>query len=299
MKVFIGSSTESKSDMREVAAWIEEAGHEPLTWDDPSVFIAGDYTFLRIQELSKEVDAAVFIFSEDDKIWYRRDMLPAPRDNVLIEYGLFAGALNHKRAIFCLKGKPKSASDVQGITYVDLNLRQRARIAILSWIQRLEPQKIDPAISELKTQQALLREELNEIKRRLDFEQQKSKDLQILITKGEAVNFNKYDFSTDAHWKLLFDYEYIHSVVDLFSSHFNSPRTWQNELKSCEAFYVIQMIQWKFAKNLDRTRLYIGKSLRVFRQIRSSHYLSFLKRIDESLLKQIDAIGKQRVSQLP
>jgi hypothetical protein len=43
MKVFIGSSTEAKREMREVASWLEAEGHEALPWDKPGVFVPGEY----------------------------------------------------------------------------------------------------------------------------------------------------------------------------------------------------------------------------------------------------------------
>lgn len=136
MRVFIGSSTESNDSMREIATWLEEEGHDPMPWDES--FSPGDYTFQRITEISKQVDAAIFVFSEDDKSWYRGDPIIQPRDNVLMEYGLFAGQLGKERAIVCRKGEPKNSTDLHGIVYVDLNKPQRARRDIIKWVRGLK-----------------------------------------------------------------------------------------------------------------------------------------------------------------
>jgi predicted nucleotide-binding protein len=91
MKIFLASSQESLPDLRQLAHQLAAMGHSPLPWDSPEVFMPGTYTLDGIIEISRDVDAAIFIFAEDDKIWYRTSELRQPRDNVLIEYGLFAG----------------------------------------------------------------------------------------------------------------------------------------------------------------------------------------------------------------
>ena len=70
MVVFIGSSKESLSTAKEIALIIENDGHKPWMWDDPGTFIAGYYTVETLEKIALEADAAVFVFAEDDKIWY-------------------------------------------------------------------------------------------------------------------------------------------------------------------------------------------------------------------------------------
>ena len=107
MKIFLGSSRESLDQLRYVASWLEEAGHKPLPWDDPELFLPGENTFEKLIQISTEVEAAVFIFGEDDTVWYRQDALSQPRDNVLVEYGLFSGALGQRKVVICRAGESK------------------------------------------------------------------------------------------------------------------------------------------------------------------------------------------------
>lgn len=145
MKVFIGSSKEASEPLGWVARCVEKAGHEPLRWDKTSLFPLGEYTFTRLIEISKTIDAAVFIFSEDDKTWYRNEGKNQPRDNVLIEYGLFAGQLGPRKTIICRQGNPKTPTDLLGITDVDIsqNNREQAREKITTWLQGLKAARID------------------------------------------------------------------------------------------------------------------------------------------------------------
>lgn len=100
LRIFIGGASrpEAKEVLDTVSYYLSEYGFDTVRWDKPGLFIPGAGTFERLQEIAKEeIDAAAFIFSEDDKIWYRADGASTPRDNVLIEYGLFAGILGPKK----------------------------------------------------------------------------------------------------------------------------------------------------------------------------------------------------------
>ena len=55
----------------EVGSWLESMNVEPVLWNEPEVFPLGVYKWDALIDLSKNVDAAVFIFGEDDKIWFR------------------------------------------------------------------------------------------------------------------------------------------------------------------------------------------------------------------------------------
>lgn len=143
MRIFLASSRESTSDMHNVARLLEEMKHEPIPWDSPSAFLPGTYPLLRLIEISRDVDAAVFIFSEDDKVWYRESESRAPRDNVLMEYGLFVGTLGPERALICRKGQARTPTDLQGLVHVDISTGkvESARAQIESWLSILKEKR--------------------------------------------------------------------------------------------------------------------------------------------------------------
>lgn len=138
-KVFFGSSTESIDVMDDIAALVAELGCETLTWNSSGTFRLGDYTLESLLEVADQVDAAIFIFNADDKIWYRKlGEIGSVRDNVLFEYGLFIGKLTRKNVTFACKNKPHIASDLLGMTYLDADednaiLKKRLR----SWLEPL------------------------------------------------------------------------------------------------------------------------------------------------------------------
>lgn len=144
MNIFLGSSSSPKSldDLRKIAMLIEEEGHTPLPWNKAGLFQLGNYAAESLRNICRRVDAAILIFNEDDQVWYRNDYALQPRDNVVYEYGLFEGHLGPKRTIICRRGRPKIASDLQGIIYCNLDKEYRAQNELLEWLRFLSSNEI-------------------------------------------------------------------------------------------------------------------------------------------------------------
>jgi hypothetical protein len=138
--VFIGTSKEALEDglLAKASLWVSEAGHVPLPWNTPGLFPPGSYAFQELQSAAADVGAAIFIFSEDDTTWYRGSKRTQPRDNVVLEYGLFVGRLDVSRVAICCKGKPAFASDLAGMTYIDLTHARKAKTEMLQWLTMVE-----------------------------------------------------------------------------------------------------------------------------------------------------------------
>ena len=176
MKIFIGSSRESEDRMSQVARIIEKCGHTPLRWDDTMLFIAGTYTLEALEDIAKDVDAAVFIFNADDTTWCKKDIVGSVRDNVLIEYGLFCGNLSRKKTCICYVNDPKIPSDLRGLTYIDLSELEDAKDRIKNWLKLIDssPEKVDD------NQAVQEKELLEDVKRRY------SKFKQKLVAEAES-----------------------------------------------------------------------------------------------------------------
>lgn len=122
--------------MNRIAGWLKEWGLDALPWDSPGLFRPGDYILSRLLELSEQVDGAIIIFADEDKAWYHADAQPQPRDNVLIEYGIFASRLGRQRTVVCRKGNPKTASDLGGLIFLQFRGKQQdadARERLQHW----------------------------------------------------------------------------------------------------------------------------------------------------------------------
>ena len=113
--------------MNRIAAWVEESGHQPVRWTDPGTFPPGRQTFETLLDISQRVEGAIFVFAEDDKLWYRGESVLQPRDNVLLEYGVFSGVLGPRHAIICQVGTAKIAADLSGLTTIQFEPQRTAR----------------------------------------------------------------------------------------------------------------------------------------------------------------------------
>ncbi len=126
MEIFMGSSSEAAKFMEDIAVKLESLGHKPLLWSDvgKGIFPANSNTIDALIAITERVDAAVFIFSADDKNWNDKFAIgdkKTVRDNVLLEYGLFVGALGKDKVCFVIKDDPKEITDLKGIIYIDGN----------------------------------------------------------------------------------------------------------------------------------------------------------------------------------
>jgi len=310
MEIFIGSSRESLDLVREIEVWLEEQGHQPIPWDKPGLFMPGDHTFNTLIGISRSAEGAVFIFSDDDRVWYRGDSASQPRDNVLIEYGLFAGALGPKKAIICRNGSLKHAADLLGINYIDVSepRRARAKLELSMWARRLDSNPQDPEMLRLQVKIAELERDRENLSEKLSFESDKSKELGQLLTDQNIVDFANYDLSTDGHWKLLFEFSYFNSVTSYLAKSVTSPAELRRLLESAQSGEVAKQIAWHNPGDLtkkiedlnpQRNIAVTRKAMRIFRYYAErQEYRHFLDNAPRPIQVAIEEIGESIVAEL-
>lgn len=141
-KIFLGSSSEARETMYDIAALIGSVeGFQTITWDSTrnGVFVAGDTTMESLIDIAGKVNGAVFIFNNDDETWFRSEKnVKTTRDNVLFEYGLFVGKLDAKKVTFACKNKPHIATDLLGTNYLNADADESVlRHQIMDWLKRI------------------------------------------------------------------------------------------------------------------------------------------------------------------
>ena len=160
LKGFIASSMEGRPAAAAFKRRLEAEQFEMTVWDE-DVFAPGTYTIPALIAAIKEhrFDFAVLIFSLDDAIVSRDIHAWAPRDNVLIEAGLFMNEFDGPERAFIAIDKQrdaKIASDLKGITFVDYDgsrkpLDSAVRVAcdrIAQQVRKLGPRPmLAPAVS--------------------------------------------------------------------------------------------------------------------------------------------------------
>lgn len=145
MEIFIGSSSEAIGTAKEVACELENLGHIPRLWNDPENYKFSRYIFDELVEISNIVQAAIFIFANDDEVVPKsvNDSIYRVRDNVMIEFGLFAGKLGLENVAFIQMGGKElhTASDLNGIKYIPSSKYNRNK-RIEEWLSAINSDKL-------------------------------------------------------------------------------------------------------------------------------------------------------------
>lgn len=120
--IFIGSSSEA---LPLAAAVKDELGKHFNTdlWSE-NLFELGEDTLNNLLRFVQCYDFAVLVVTDDDQTTCRKVTQASPRDNVVLELGLFMGALGRRRAFPLIAqtadGAPKIPSDLLGNSAVYL-----------------------------------------------------------------------------------------------------------------------------------------------------------------------------------
>ncbi|CAH1201358.1 hypothetical protein NTGBS_440060 [Candidatus Nitrotoga sp. BS] len=303
MDIFIGSSREASEVLDWVSEALERQGHKPVRWDNPGLFPPGKATFDRLIEISKTVHGAVFIFAEDDKAWYRGDGVYLPRDNVLIEYGLFAGRLGAGRSIVAVHKSPKQPADLLGIIYVDVSepRRERARVELRIWAGSLQSEQVDPATLQLLAKLAEKDKTIESLGHKAAFENEKSLELEAILAKKGILDLAEFDLQTDGYWKLLFEYGFFVGIVEQLTTFYGSQDAMSAALSDCGADAIKESLAWD--GNPMRNRFLMRKILRQFRALfLKDSFRELLEHTGNESLAKIktiasDAITRRRMSE--
>lgn len=122
--IFIGSSKEGKKVAEQVQQSLAGFAQCRL-WVDAFDFGVSNY-----DNLIKQVafyDYAILIATSDDMLQSRKQVFNSVRDNVLFEFGMFAGGLGKSRVFYIVEDGTKIPSDLSGITLPFLPKRSSSK----------------------------------------------------------------------------------------------------------------------------------------------------------------------------
>ncbi len=124
---FIGSSREGLGYAKVLAAHLEEAHNTTCeVWDD--AFALGQTTVEGLEDVLARHSFAVLIATADDLATARGKTELSPRDNVILEFGLFVGRLGRDRAFLLVEdNNVKLPSDLLGVTLGFFQARKTAK----------------------------------------------------------------------------------------------------------------------------------------------------------------------------
>jgi predicted nucleotide-binding protein len=125
--LFIGSSSEGLSIARALQAELDEEC-EPLVWEQ-GFFVPTGTTIGTLTERVQNFDFAAFVFTPDDSLIIKGSANAAARDNVILELGIFIGALGKER-VFIVHPRDQELhlpSDLAGVTCLTYRSNRKDR----------------------------------------------------------------------------------------------------------------------------------------------------------------------------
>ena len=125
-QVFIASSVEGL-DVAYTVQELLEHNAECTVWDQ-DVFEPSSYTVLDLIERLKITNYGIFVFSIDDTVKIRGEEERTVRDNVILELGLFMGAIGQKNCFIIIPNSSEKIhlpTDLAGITMLKYNAKRK------------------------------------------------------------------------------------------------------------------------------------------------------------------------------
>jgi hypothetical protein len=117
--VFVASSTEGLHFARAVGLHLSAAAHIRVWADDPDLVDLSSTLIEVLERAAVEADFAVIVITEDDILVSRGAESRTPRGNVLLELGLFIGAIGRRRTFLLYgdTGALQLPSDLGGVVF--------------------------------------------------------------------------------------------------------------------------------------------------------------------------------------
>jgi len=155
VRVFVGSSSEAAAIDRVVRSTLELFGVDVVGWRE--AFRPGDYAIDVLLELGTSVDGALLVVTPDDLVTHHGDQRLSPRDNVLLELGVFLAHFGKRRAgvvhVRSEEGMAALPSDLRGLTTLELDPGNPGQneLRLSKWLEdvRAEVESQHPALPQV------------------------------------------------------------------------------------------------------------------------------------------------------
>lgn len=228
VRVFLGSSGENRRAADEIAACLRTEGADlVLPWSDATAFPRGRTYIESLESIIKRCNSALLVATSDDKTDKRGDTDLQPRDNIILEYGMFMAAFGRERTALAVIGNPRLPTDVQNVNHVVLpdasdltKFRESIKIPIREWMEQLKR----------ATQELTLHTDLPNFYKRL---------VAILKRLGEANPQQRHQVDLAAS-------ELIESVAESFDSypHMGDLAAFmeQEHLRECNGIFAVDVL---------------------------------------------------------
>ncbi|MGA2147613.1 MAG: TIR domain-containing protein [Bryobacteraceae bacterium] len=118
MRLFVASSMAGLPEARAIQECLETFA-EVVIWNQ-QVFTVSSYALESLERASAEFDFGIFVMTPDDLQKKDRKRIMVPRDNVILEFGIFFGSLGRHRSFLVVPSSARTMhlpSDLDGLVY--------------------------------------------------------------------------------------------------------------------------------------------------------------------------------------
>jgi len=157
MRIFIASASTDVELVTAIAELLRELHHDPHRWNRPGELPSGKSVLDALESQLQHSDAALCVATPTDVSIQRGVQVLVPRDNVILEYGLFAGRLGRTRVGLVVSTGADVASlptDLLGINRLALRPREKneslekykdeIRPAVRAWVDGVDEDPVRP-----------------------------------------------------------------------------------------------------------------------------------------------------------
>jgi hypothetical protein len=194
-RVFIGSSTEGLKIAKTIQLLLDH-NCEVSIWSQ-GVFGLGEGSLEALVKSLDLFDFAILVLTPDDLVEMRGNVKQAPRDNVLLELGLFIGSLGRERsfAVYDRSVNLRLPSDLAGVTMATYALHESGNLrsslgAAVTLIEEVIDRLGDRDKPDSTQPKSLQADEIRELRTQVN---EMSQMLRQLVDGGKDINVSNQD----------------------------------------------------------------------------------------------------------
>lgn len=146
-KIFIGSSSKALEKAFTIKEILEDLGAKAVCWRDTEAFPLSENTIDILIESAHKYNGGVFILDKDDTVIENDGKEKhIPRDNVLVEAGMFAGVLGKQSVVLCTVPDVHEITDLKGVTRLEYNENMRTKMEkkLAQWLENQVESYVEP-----------------------------------------------------------------------------------------------------------------------------------------------------------
>jgi hypothetical protein len=127
--MFIASSSEGATLAKKIQKALGGKSLDVRVWSDPGIFELSETTIEILEDQLDRFDFSIVVLTPDDIVEFRKEESPAPRDNAILELGMFIGRIGRRRSFMLTPSgtRLKLPTDLAGVTSARYKIKGKGK----------------------------------------------------------------------------------------------------------------------------------------------------------------------------